>query len=72
MKPKNTKETESLENSKFSDRALHILFVVASEIALTAFAVQGALSVIHTTRGLQVGISVGLIFTLLVVKYRSR
>ena len=55
-----------------ADKCMHIVFVLAAEIALTALAIQGALSLIHTQKNLQVSLSVGLIFALLVIKYRSK
>lgn len=57
---------------KLSDKIAHIIIVTFSEVALGALAIQGMLSVIHTTKKLQVVISVAFVAALFILRFRSK
>lgn len=61
-----------LNNVKgLSEKAAHLLIVTVSEIVMTALAIQGMLSLVHTQHQLQVAISVGFVAALLIIRFRT-
>lgn len=66
------KKTKNINLKEICDKVCHVLIVTVCEATLTALAIQGMLSVVHTQKQLQVAISVGFVAALLIVRFRSK
>lgn len=65
-----TPEVKNIKNA--SDKVAHVLIVTICEAAMAALAIQGMLSLVHTQKQLQVGISVGFVAALLIIRFRTK
>lgn len=66
-------KTPEVKNIKgVSDKVAHVLIVTVCEATMAALAIQGMLSLVHTQHQLQIGISVGFVAALLVIRFRTK
>jgi len=66
------KQTKLSTTKDLADKLFNKFAVFVSEVILSGLAIQGMLSVIHTTEYLQIGFSFGFVLALLIIRFRTK
>lgn len=66
------KQTKLSTTKDLADKLFNKFAIFLCEVIMSGLAIQGMLSVIHTTEYLQVGFSVSFILALLIIRFRTK